>query len=83
MNKKRLFAILILFQITLLTLEPFVVHAGLFGSGNVSGKARAGINSFLESDLNINVEDGLKPLTEMINSMDRKGKAPDTAHLNK
>ncbi len=48
------------------------------GSSAVSGQVRKGINSFLEDDLNMNVEESLKPLTEGINSVDRKGKIPRT-----
>ena len=71
--------VIVFIQITLLLIEPFAVYAGLFGSGNVSGQVRSGINDFLEEDLNINVEDALKPITETINSTDRKGKIPEVS----
>jgi hypothetical protein len=79
MNKKRILALAIIFHITLLAAEPFMAQALIFGTGNVSGKIRSGINDFLENDLNINVKEGLKPITEGINTLDRKGKTPEVS----
>jgi hypothetical protein len=79
MRTKRFFAFFIIFHITLLAAEPFMAQALIFGTGNVSGKIRSGINDFLENDLNINVKEGLKPITEGINTLDRKGKTPEVS----
>jgi hypothetical protein len=58
---------------------PYGSGNALFDGGNISGRARSGINSFLEDSLNINVEEGLKPITEGINTLDRKGKTPEVS----
>ena len=75
---KKLFSSL--FVITLIiffALHPLLVYGGLFGAGNVSGKVRAGVNDFIENDLNVNVHDALRPMTEGINAGDRKGQIPE------
>ncbi|MFA5987012.1 MAG: hypothetical protein WC819_06740, partial [Parcubacteria group bacterium] len=79
MKKKKILSLTILIQITLLLIEPFVAQASIFGSANVSSQARSGINDFLEQNLNINVEESLKPITESINAMDRKGTIPEVS----
>ena len=48
-------------------------------SGAFPSKGRTAMNDFLENDLNINVEEGLKPLTETINSTERKGDMPEVS----
>ncbi|MEA3323066.1 MAG: hypothetical protein U9Q12_02490, partial [Patescibacteria group bacterium] len=78
-NKNIIFSIVAIIQIIVLTMGPLTAQAGLFGAGNVSGKVRSGINDFIESDLNLNVEDSLKPITEGINSTDSKGGAPEVS----
>ncbi|MEA3323160.1 MAG: hypothetical protein U9Q12_02965, partial [Patescibacteria group bacterium] len=59
--------------ITLLVFEPLVLYA------SYASDARDGVNDFLESDLNINVSDSLKPLTESFNATDRKGTVPEVS----
>jgi len=49
------------------------------GGGGVEEQIRKGINNFLEDDLNINVEDGLRPMTEGINTADKKAKIPSVS----
>ena len=79
MNKKRTHLFFIILQIIIFTVEPLVVQAGLFGGTNASGKTRNAINGFLEDDLNINVQDSLRPITEGINTVDRKEKMPEVS----
>ena len=44
---------------------------------NVSGEVRSGINDYLENDLNLNVSEGLKPLTESLNVTNVKSEIPE------
>ena len=92
--KKTVAIALILIQIIILqpiSAQAFLGGGGLSGLGmpsnpmsggggsGISGKIRSGINDFLEEDLNINVKDGLRPITEGINTMDRKGQIPEVS----
>ena len=73
-----------IFLVIILVGEPLVSQAflgGIIGSffgipggpGSPSGSgARKGINDFLENDLNINVQESLKPMAEGVNAGDRK-----------
>jgi hypothetical protein len=85
-TKKTIAITLILIQIIIL--QPISTYAFLGlpsnplsggGGSGTSGKIRSGINDFLEKDLNINVKDGLRPLTESINTIDRKGEMPEVS----
>lgn len=73
MNKKKLLAILILFQITLLTANPFIVDALFFSSPKLNAKKQ------IEEILNVDVEEGIQPLTEGLNSSSRKGQIPEVS----
>jgi len=64
-------------MIIIFVLEP--ISATALFSVDVSGKVRGGINDFLENDLNINVQKGLRPMAETINSADRKVKSPEVS----
>ncbi len=75
-------SLLILLYIIFFTFEPLIVSAGLFSSlfgGGASGDARSGIKGFIEDDLNINVEESLKPMTEGINSASNKGSSAEVS----
>ena len=79
-QKKKIIIACILLQTILLAFEPFIVNAFFFGGGgDTSNVVRDGINTFLEEDLNINVEDSLRPMTEGINTVDRKGVTPEVS----
>ena len=80
MKKQKILALLVICQVIFLTCEPLVVQGFLLpSSGDVSSDVRDGINTFLEDDLNINVSESLKPITEGINTMDRKGQTPEVS----
>jgi hypothetical protein len=65
---------LIICQICILGVNPSVSYA-FFGGFSI-GQGRAAVNSFLENDLNMNVKQSIRPMTEGINIMDRKAQIP-------
>ncbi|PID52681.1 MAG: hypothetical protein CR972_00535 [Candidatus Moraniibacteriota bacterium] len=73
MKKKNILTLFVIFYIALLTLEPVVVYGG------IASKIRDGVNAFIEQDLNININEGLRPITEGINVKDRKEKMPEVS----
>ncbi|MFA5987025.1 MAG: hypothetical protein WC819_06805, partial [Parcubacteria group bacterium] len=62
------------------SIDSLLGLSDLSGSGSgASSKLQSGIKEFLENDLNINVEESLKPITESINSAGNKGKIPEVS----